>query len=289
MKRAAPKVEFPDVARVFHAVYPDVDICEFLEVSHEMFPSFPILDLVEQVKRTWGNVSPTTVFESLLKFSELNMNAIIELIVNSFREKNVNQIAELIRKFFPQLTANQILEESLRALPLQCPFVGSAPLNGIISTLTALIGGNVHDKNVVTTRAVTDWLSYPPRNAVDLTGQNELITRGSTNSEWISYDFLDFRIILTHYSVRSRCGSGKGSYHPLSWTFEGSADGSSWQSLDTQNNNHSLDEQNVVRKFPAACTTRLRYVRFRITGPNSAGNHQLCLSGLELFGTLTGK
>jgi hypothetical protein len=61
------------------------------------------------------------------------------------------------------------------------------------------------------------------------------------------------------------------------------------KSLDTQNNNRSLDDQNVVGTFSVVCKTPLRFVRFRMTGLTSVSGNQLCLSGLELFGTLTGK
>jgi hypothetical protein len=141
----------------------------------------------------------------------------------------------------------------------------------IISSLTTLIGGNVHEKHVVNVCAMNVYSSYTATNAVDLTRQNELITLGRTSSEWISYDFLDLRIIPTHYSVRSRYCYGKGCYHSLSWAFKGSVDGSSWQ---------SLDEKDAVGTFSVACKTPLQFVRFRMTGPNSAGDNQLCLSGL---------
>jgi acetyl-CoA acetyltransferase len=80
VKRIVPDVELSDVDRVFHSVYPHVDICEFLEGIHQIFPSFRMFDVIAEVTRTWPPASAATVVESLCKFSELTLTQIADMI-----------------------------------------------------------------------------------------------------------------------------------------------------------------------------------------------------------------
>ena len=52
---------------------------------------------------------------------------------------------------------------------------------------------------------------------------------------WLQYDFED-KVVLSSYALTRIPGNYGDGYNPLSWTFEGSNDGSTWTTLDTQTN-----------------------------------------------------
>jgi hypothetical protein len=162
-----------------------------------------------------------------------------------------------------------------------------APLDGIIAGLSRECSGNVHDKGIVhvTGSSANATPGYEARNAVDLAGNSTYISANIPNS-WLCYDFKEMKIVPTHYASRSRWDWGPGKSHPLSWVFEGSVDGQEWTELDCQNDNRSLDAQNVTRAFPVKRIMQAKMVRFRLAGRTSNGSDFLCLSSMEVFGRL---
>lgn len=130
---------------------------------------------------------------------------------------------------------------------------------------------------------------YFAKNAVDLDNvQSQVITNSERNS-WLMYDFKNLKVRPTHYSIRSRpCGSN--NFHLKSWVIEGSNDQNNWIVLDYRNNIDKLNNKSAFSTFKIneyySKNDFYRFLRLRQTGPNTAGNHQLCLSSLEYFGSI---
>lgn len=96
-------------------------------------------------------------------------------------------------------------------------------------------------------------------------------------SGWLQVDFGSDKTI-TSYQVRGRDDALQGSFKD--WTFEGSADGSSWTVLDTPASQTGWTA-GEVRDFTITPTT-YRYFRWNVTSNN---NYVLsCTQGLQLKG-----
>lgn len=166
---------------------------------------------------------------------------------------------------------------------------------GIIRYLTKESGGNVAVNGTVKVTASSIQMNgQEPKFAVDFDDLKNYFHSNSEQNSWLQFDFGERKVRPTHYSIKSRPDGGKGYYHLKNWTIEGSntANEKDWKTLDTRNDITCLDGSNAMHTFDIQ--TRLnpneyfRYLRIRITGPNSAGNYyHLILSALEYFGSIT--
>jgi hypothetical protein len=216
----------------------------------------------------------------------------------------------------PQLTVSDKIHESNRILPkLDYSIISqvlcslcldtvrlkqsipkpSDPLDGIISDLTKVCGGNVHDRDVVlVTSSKCD--SDPPKVIADLKSDVRFCSSYRekqedipfTRNNWISYDFKHRRIIPTHYSIRSPHrghGPGFGNY-VKSWLVEVSTDGDHWVEIDRRENNSELAKQYAIVTFEVSGNEICRYIRLVNIGRNHQGYDCLCICGFEIFGSL---
>jgi hypothetical protein len=71
-----------------------------------------------------------------------------------------------------------------------------------------------------------------------------------------------------------------------SWALEGSNDDIAWEGLDEHTNSNELGKTKESKVFPCQASSFFRYLRIRCTGRNSAGFHQMSLSGIEFFGEI---
>jgi hypothetical protein len=103
-------------------------------------------------------------------------------------------------------------------------------------------------------------------------------------NEWVAYEFLTAIVTPTMYSLQTRPFGG--GCHIQSWSLEGSTDGLNWVELDRQAEIADLNGLGRIKSFQVNSPVPCRFIRLRQTGPNTTGNHHLCLSRLELFGEL---
>jgi hypothetical protein len=162
----------------------------------------------------------------------------------------------------------------------------TSPLNGIISYLTQMCGGNVHKKGLITVTANQPYLNDPSSlpNVLDL-GTNSYYYSQNSPNQWICFDFKGMAIRPTHYSIQAY-DDGSGGRNLRDWVVEGSDDGNGWRELDRRTNNSELNGANFIRTFSVSKPERCRLIRLRQTGKNHAGNDHLLFNSFELFGTL---
>lgn len=120
-------------------------------------------------------------------------------------------------------------------------------------------------------------------------GSNGIWATANTNTTgWIRYDFgAGNTKVITHYSMQamSTDGStgttGDQGASPKTWTFEGSNDGSSWTTLNTQTNvpGWSAGEK---RTYATTNTTAYRYYRVNITAIQGTASY-LTINELEFL------
>jgi hypothetical protein len=164
----------------------------------------------------------------------------------------------------------------------ELPFSDGLPFDGIISFLTAKVGGNIHTKGIVNISSSSDEYNHCWQVA-DHGWNNCWHTRDEPNS-WISFDFKDRRVRLSHYTLKSRSG---GVNFFQTWVIEGSNDSESWIELDRRST-HDLVGKSIVKTYPCSntCSTEFRYLRMRQTGATSHNQHYFPLTNIELFGQL---
>lgn len=112
------------------------------------------------------------------------------------------------------------------------------------------------------------------------------ITNGSALPQYIQYQFASAKTIVA-YSMRAWYVDNYPSRTPKNWTFQGSVDGSNWDSLDTRVGyvpTSASDYKLFVCKFRGSYS----YYRLYITANN--GNAYTGISGLKMFeaGTVVG-
>ena len=172
------------------------------------------------------------------------------------------------------------------APPGEFPFYHLEPLDGIIAHLTRECGGNVHEKGVVEVTASSVDPNSPlsdAKNVVDL-GTDSYFRSTDEEFPWICYDFKDWRVAPTSYTIRTDIFE-----FPASCIFEVSNDGSegSWQQVDRKYEAwdwHGI--RNVVISKPPPGS--FRFVRLHHPKSYICDSWKgLRLTSLEIFGTLS--
>jgi hypothetical protein len=167
----------------------------------------------------------------------------------------------------------------------EIPLNPDYPLRGIIFTLSQRCGGNVSDHNLVNVSASSNSSGYKVQDVADLESDVKFATRDVPNS-WICYDFKDFRIRPTGYSIRSQYDTGSGNCHLRSWVIESSDDGILWTEIDKRQNNNDLNGQNLTKCFHIERSQKCRCIRLRQTGKSHSNNDLIFISSFEIFGVL---
>ena len=107
----------------------------------------------------------------------------------------------------------------------------------------------------------------------------------STTTGWIQYDFGSGNAkVIKSYAVAppSPATDNRG---PKTWTMQGSNNGSSWTTLDTQTNVPAFSTNGEERMFSMSNTTAYRYYRMNITANQGAGDY-VGLGELKLYAAL---
>jgi hypothetical protein len=109
-----------------------------------------------------------------------------------------------------------------------------------------------------------------------------------TRNNWICYEFVDRRVTITHYTIRTDCeaNAGVSMSNSKSWIVEVSADGEGWTEVDHRENTSELNNRDVTELFQVAKSAEGRFMRPVNVGKNHKGTDSLCLSSFEIFGTL---
>lgn len=162
---------------------------------------------------------------------------------------------------------------------------------GIITSLGDGNPKSVVDKGIVEITGSSTFSScYKPRNAVDYEGKSntQFYTQDASN-QWLCFNFKNRRVKPSFYSVRSHARQSN-HYNVQNWCIEGSNDGKTWKTLDTRNNDKSLDGNDYSNIFKIqndlAQNEFYQFLRFRQTGVNTSNNNILIITSLEFFGVI---
>lgn len=160
---------------------------------------------------------------------------------------------------------------------------------GIISHLGDGNGKNVINKKIIKITALA-YNSGLINNVVDFDDKNASFGICGRENSWIRYDFVDRKVMPSHYSIMSDHwnNSNRGYYRPQCWCIEGSNDETNWTTLDTRQNEKSLDSQSVSNTFEIKNKNNefYRFIQIRQTGKNTGNDNDFRFSSLEYFGTI---
>jgi len=139
----------------------------------------------------------------------------------------------------------------------------------------------------------SDGRNLPYGRLEDILSRDSSALNCHTNDDkraWFSVD-LGLWLVPTSYTLRHARGYGRSALR--NWLFQVSKDGTNWVTLYNHVDDCSLNEPGSTASWPlepvADETQGYRHVRIQQTGKNASGQtHYLSLSGLELYGTVTG-
>jgi hypothetical protein len=166
-----------------------------------------------------------------------------------------------------------------------CPFADDSALDGIISYLTWKCGDYIGDRGIVSISAssIDNLISHLLRSITDFEDRNYFCTNNEPIS-WVCYDFKNMYIKPTHYSIRFRRDGNDN--HMRTWTLEGFIDGQSWEELDRQENNKSLNSQGATVTFSISRSLEIQMIRLRQLSQKSSWNNHMVMNAIELFGII---
>lgn len=149
--------------------------------------------------------------------------------------------------------------------------------NGIIDCKASSIGYN------------SDWCHI--KNAFDFKNDKLCFCSKSEPNSWFCYDFINYRVKISHYSIQSNGNGGERNRHPQNWVIEGSNDENKWEIIDSRSNEKSLSRISTSNTFEIKnndINKYFRYIRIRQTGSNSNPStydqYELYFSAIEFFG-----
>lgn len=123
------------------------------------------------------------------------------------------------------------------------------------------------------------WKAFDHANGV-----NDSWVAATGTTGWLQYQFPMARAV-TEYAVTSR-NEGANSRVPKSWTFQGSNNGTSWDTLDTQTNVTDWAYFASTRKvFTVASPSSYTYYRLNISATNFSSADYVSVGELELIVT----
>ena len=139
--------------------------------------------------------------------------------------------------------------------------------------------------------ASTTFTGYNAYAAFDDLGTraNSWFSASGNNTGIVTYDFgSGVTKTITHYSITALAtdmDSGDPAHAPKTWTFQGSNDGSSWTTIDTQTNvaGWSSGEKRI---YATSNTTAYRYYRVNVSV--NQGGTIVTINEIELLTSLTG-
>ena len=157
--------------------------------------------------------------------------------------------------------------------------------DGLINHLQ--MNNNIKNEVRITCSSTT---GYDPFNLFQYDDKKNWFETKDLENSWICFEFKNHQIIPSNYIIRSF--HIKDYKYLKSWKFEGSNDKKTWITLDSQENNDSLNGANKVHSFPISYKKNqnkvqpFKYLRILQTGVNSNSTNHLLMNSIEFYGKL---
>lgn len=240
-----------------------------------------ILSLVTERGKEYSTLFRHIQFQFL---EPANLDRFLDLIFPDFVDGTVWQLLCKYMRMFSQSDHKDELIANQRYYFWTCHW-SQGPFAGIISHLSEMCGGNVHEHGVVDITASSSYYNQC-HQVVNYGWEGWWFTEKEPNA-YIMFDFKYRSVSLSGYTLKSN--GSTGGFHLLQWVIEASDDASddSWEIIDSRDT-YDLNGRFIVKTYE--CNHKnskfYRFVRLRQTGKNSGGQDNLMLSEIEFFGRL---
>jgi hypothetical protein len=229
-----------------------------------------------------------SILLQLIRFESVSSELIddfVRLILNSFDMMTLDLWQSIIPRLRLDLAASCRYSPDRHRGRTILPN-DDAPFDGIFCFLRKEVGGNIHEKGIVSFSASGQyWGDHPPQIIADPTSRLACFATPNAANSWICMEFKYHGIRPTHYSICSRIDSIDDD-HLRSWVIEGWNDKEEWIELDGQNDRSELTGTGCQKRFTVSHPCDVRMIRLRQTGKSSSNQNYLNVRSLELFGDL---
>lgn len=230
--------------------------------------------------------------------SQINA-AMIEYIYNNLNDdivqKDLPRIIQFIKSHFTEYIQNSkkdVKKREEKAGKIHCDFNGDE-LNGIIQYLRTNFGDDLENRKILKLSGggkknpaypLTNLIKYD-QNSIGSYYYNYCNLAPSENEGWIEFDFIDRKVRLSSYTIRT-----KSNYYPKSWRIVGSNDQKKWDVINIQSNNSALNGSQKQHRFDVKNDSNYyRYIRY--IQEDNWHNYPQCkyyiyLTCIEFFGDI---
>lgn len=226
---------------------------------------------------------------------ELSKYSLLEKRINEIELKNENQRKEISTQI---VQINEKIEsntKSIQNILYKVDYKGDE-LDGIISYLKKTLGENLIQEGKLKLSSghepvdgsIENIIKYDKKN-IDEYFQNYFSSGLKESEGWIEFDFVDKKINLTSYTMRTSSCGVNDMYHPKTWRVIGSNDKINWDVINKQISNPALNGRYKQHRFECEPTQQyyryIRYIQDESWMPDRAYN--IFLTCFELFGTIS--
>ena len=224
------------------------------------------------------------LFKVILELSEKSKNNLFLFENVSFSNISIDLLNDFIQKFdIDYLTINlwKQIGQCLQKKESDEIQILSKKID-IFEYLSKQCGGISHLKKHV---IITSSSNNPnPENIFDKDVTKYYITKDEKNS-WIQFDFLTKKVLISTYSLQTQ-DCGEGNVHLKSWILEGSDDGSTFETIDQEDNCNKLNGPLCEASFGTNQKNPYRYIRLTQTGKNWYNDDRLLIQRIRFYGLL---
>lgn len=173
-------------------------------------------------------------------------------------------------------------------------------LSGIFSHLKRRLGDDLEKNGALKLSGGGEINSSHPLKYLIQYGENEInncfsncnfFFQSSESDSWIEFDFVNRRINLESYTLRSDGNSANTCWKPKSWRIVGSNDHEEWEVIDHRVNSSELKSPGVQHRFENTKTDNyyryIRYIQEEVWDFGSGHNSRIILTRIEFFGSIS--
>lgn len=164
------------------------------------------------------------------------------------------------------------------------------PFDGIINHLKSKFGDQIFSHiNLTSSSIYNNEERFQLKNIILFDNPDLFFHSDNSKDSWICFDFKNYRVIPTDYTIKSEKRWDKDGYHPKNWVIEGSNDQLKWILLDERKNCSDLKGRSLVHTFKInnSCKSKkFQFIRFRQIGKNWKNDFYFIFDSFEIYGTL---
>lgn len=167
----------------------------------------------------------------------------------------------------------------------------SNDLNGVFNYIRNI--SNISNEIIITfsSSIYTEKSYFNFFFVTDISNTKQYFETNHESSPWICFEFVNYHIIPTSYTIRSVTTGIQDYYFPKSWIIEGSNSNTEWTNLDEQTDCTYLKGSNFVHTFSIQNNDKkeFKFIKMRLTSKSwgkYGDDSRLVIASIEFYGDL---